>query len=228
MERNEGFFEKWMRIMRQKFAAQERQLDDPAEALDVLVSEQLGAIAQSRTDLLTVASAEKRLQGLVEEFEQRRGRYEAAATAAVADGKAELARTSMRRCIEAEHLAAEGRRHVAGVAAQRAELAELIEQMRAEYDRLRMRREAVSAMASSARATVAGHESMAPVGPAGNARERSLEATRETLARLQSRASALAELREAGALDAVGAGEFDGHNAISETEIQRRLTALQP
>lgn len=217
-----------MRIARQKFAAGERQVDDPAEALDVLVGNQLAAIAQSRTDLLTVASSEKRLQGLVDEFEQRRARYEAAATAAIADGKSDLARTSMRRCIEAERLASDGRRHVAEVATQRAELAELIEQMRAEYDRLRMRRESVNALASSARASAAGHESLTAVGELGSERERSLEATRETLARLQSRASALADLREAGALDAVGAGEFDGRTAISDSEIDRRLTALKP
>jgi phage shock protein A len=228
MQHQEGFFERWMRIARQKFAAGERQVDDPAEALDVLVGNQLAAIAQSRTDLLTVASSEKRLQGLVDEFEQRRARYEAAATAAIADGKSDLARTSMRRCIEAERLASDGRRHVAEVATQRAELAELIEQMRAEYDRLRMRRESVNALASSARASAAGHESLTAVGELGSERERSLEATRETLARLQSRASALADLREAGALDAVGAGEFDGRTAISDSEIDRRLTALKP
>jgi phage shock protein A len=226
MDHHESFLERWIRIVRQAFAARERVLDDPAEALDVLIGNQLAAIAQARADLMNVASAEKRLQALVDEFDQRRARYDDAARTALADGKTDSARTSVRRGIEAERLAHEGRKHLDEVAAQRAELAELIEQMRAEYDRLRMRRETVHALASGARGAASGHESMTPLGEAGAQKERSLEVARETLARLRARATALAELRESGSLDAVGAGEFDGHAAISDSEIDRRLTAL--
>lgn len=226
MERRETALERWIRIVRQTFGADERAIDDSAEALDVLIGNQLATIAQSRADLLTVASAEKRLQGLIDEFEQRRDRYDEAARGALADAKADLARVNARRAIEADRLIREGRAHLGEVAAQRAELAELIEQMRAEYDRLRMRRESVNALAAGARATATGQESMTPLGEAGSERERSLEASRESLARMRARAAALAELRESGSLDAVGAGEFDGRNAISDAEIDRHLTAL--
>jgi phage shock protein A len=226
MNRPETALERWIRIVRQTFGAHEPVVEDPVEALDILIGNQLAAIAQSRADLLTVASAEKRLQALVDEFGQRRDRYDAAARTALSDGNTDAARTNVRRSIEAERLIAEGRRHLDDVAAQRRELAELIEQMRAEYDRLRMRRESLNALASGARATATGQESMTPLGPDGAQREKSLEDARNTLATLRARASALSELRASGALDPVGAGEFDGANAISDDDVDRRLTAL--
>jgi hypothetical protein len=93
-------------------------------------------------------------------------------------------------------------------------------------DRLRMRRETVNAMAAGARGAVSAQESLTPIGDVGAERERTLEAARETLARLNARSTALAELRSAGALDAIGAGEFDSR-AISDSEIDNRLEALE-
>ena len=225
---SEGFLDRWIRILRQKFAAKSRELDDPAEAIDLLMQNQMVAIAKGRADLVTVSSAEKRLQALIGEFEQRRGKYEADARAALRDGNRDAARTYLRRSLESERLTSEGRTHLEEVAAQRTELVELLEQMRAEYDRLRLRREAVHAMASGARASAQSQESLTAAGESGTERERTLEASRETLARLRARAAALAELRAGGALDAVGAGEFDNRPQIGDAEIDRRLAALEP
>jgi phage shock protein A len=228
MERREGFFARWTRIARQQLATRERQLDDPAQAIDLLMQQQMATIAESRSGLVTVASSEKRLQALVDEFETRRSEYERRARGALGEGNRDAAKTYLRRSIEAERLIADGRRHLTLVTAQRAELAELIEQMRAEYDRLRLRREAVNALSHGARATAAGNESLTAAGTAGANRERSLESARETLAQLQARAAALASLRQTGALDAVGAGEFDGNEPIGDAEIENRLNALNP
>lgn len=221
----ESFLERWLRILRQKFAAKSREMDDPAEAMDLLLENQMAAIAQGRSDLVVVSAAQKRLQSLVDEYGQRVERYRAEAKSALSAGNRDLARTSLRRSIECEQLIKEGRAHLADVSSQRSELSELVEQLRAQYDRLRMRRETVNAMASGARAAVSAQESLTPIGDVGAERERTLEAARETLARLNARSTALAELRSAGALDAVGAGEFDSR-AISDSEIDNRLKAL--
>ncbi|HEY2475401.1 MAG TPA: PspA/IM30 family protein [Candidatus Cybelea sp.] len=226
MTDRESFFERWLRILRQKLAAKSRELDHPAEAMDVLLENQMAAIAQARSDLVVVGAAEKRLQSLVDEYGQRVARYQAEAKAALLAGNRDLARTSLRRSIECERLIKEGRAHLADVSSQRSELSELVEQLRAQYDRLRMRRETVNAMATGARAAVSAQESLTPIGDVGAERERTLEAARETLARLNARATALAELRSAGALDAIGAGEFDSR-AISDSEIDNRLEALE-
>ncbi|HZZ00817.1 MAG TPA: PspA/IM30 family protein [Candidatus Baltobacteraceae bacterium] len=228
MTHQEGFLERWMRIIRQKFAAKERTLDDPAEAIDVLLQNQMEAIAQGRTDLIAVGSSEKRLQALLDEFAQRAAKYETAARDALAAGNRDAARTQARRAIESERLAQEGRAHLVDVSAQKSELSDLIEEMRAQYDRLRMRREAVNAMATSARATASGNETLSAAGGAGAERERTLEAARETLARLRARSAALAELRSSGALDAVGAAEFDASSGVSDAEVDRKLDALNP
>lgn len=227
MTPQEGFLDRWARIIRQKFAAKERVLDDPAEAIDVLLQLQMEAIAQGRTDLVVVTASEKRLQALLDEFSQRAAKYDAAARDALAAGNRDGARTQVRRAIESERLSQEGRLHLNEVVAQKTELTDLIEEMRAQYDRLRMRREAVNAMATSARATATGNESLSAAGGAGAERERTLEAARETLARLRARSTALAELRSSGALDAVGAAEFDSSTAIADSDIDNRLKALE-
>jgi phage shock protein A len=219
----ESFLERWLRILRQKLAAKSREVDDPAEAMDLLLENQMAAITQGRSDLVVVGAAQKRVQSLVDEYGQRVERYRAEAKTALAAGNRDLARTSLRRSIECEQLIKEGRAHLADVLSQRLEL---VEQLRAQYDRLRMRRETVNAMATGARAAVSAQESLTPIGDVGAERERTLEAARETLARLNARSTALAELRSAGALDAVGAGEFDSR-AISDSEIDNRLEALE-
>lgn len=223
----EGFFARWARIVRQKLAAKEREVDDPAEAIDVLLQNQMESVAQGRNDLLAVTSAEKRLEGMLAELEARIRKYDENARAALSAGNAEAARSSVRRQIECERLLEEGRANLAEVAAQRSELNELLEQMRAEYDRLRMRREAVRALASGARGSVASQESLTAAGSAGRERELGLETARETLARLRARSQALAQLRASGSLDALGAGEFDSRS-IGEAEVDRRLSALNP
>jgi phage shock protein A len=222
----ESFLERWLRILRQKLAAKSREVDDPAEAMDLLLENQMAAITQGRSDLVVVGAAQKRLQSLVDEYGQRVERYRAEAKTALAAGNRDLARTSLRRSIECEQLIKEGGAHLADVSSQRLELSELVEQLRAQYDRLRMRRETVNAMATGARAAVSAQESLTPIGDVGAERERTLEAARETLARLNARSTALAELRSAGALDAIGAGEFDSR-AISDSEIDNRLKALE-
>jgi len=225
MPEPESFLDRIVRIFRQKAAARVRQADDPAEAIDVLIGEQLTAIANARADLTRVASAEKRLEMLVAEFDQRRAKYDEAIRAAAPDDA--RARTDARRSLECERNAAEGRAHGAEVSKQRAALAETIEDMRAQYDRLRMRREATNALATAARASVQSQESMTPLGPEGADRERFLDAARESLAQLRARAAALADLRDSGSLDAVGAGEFDDRQRIPDVEVDRKLAELR-
>jgi len=162
MPEPESFLDRIVRIFRQKAAARVRHADDPAEAIDVLIGEQLTTIANARADLTRVASAEKRLEMLVAEFDQRRAKYDDAIRATTPDDP--RARTDARRSLECERNAAEGRAHGAEVTKQRIALAETIEDMRAQYDRLRMRREATNALATAARASVQSQESMTPLG----------------------------------------------------------------
>jgi hypothetical protein len=60
----------------------------------------------------------------------------------------------------------------------------------------------------------------------GADRENILQRAHETLADLRAHALALSELRKSGALDPVGASEFDGAAKISDGDVQKRLNAL--
>ncbi len=224
--RAESFFDRLLRIIRQKVTARANSVDDPAEAIDVVMAQQLEAINRTRGDLALVATGEKRLGMLLEELEERARAHVNAAADARASGDEHAAQTSMRRAIVAERLAQEAQAHITDVASQRLAVEALLEEMRAQYERLRLRRESVRAMTSAARAVANGNESMTPVSPEGADREMLLARAHETLADLRARALALSELRSSGALDAVGASEFDNQK-ISDAEVRQRLDALE-
>lgn len=222
----EGFLDRMLRIVRQKLTARANQLDDPAEALDVTIGDHLAAINRARADLAAVATSQKRLEASLADLETKRLRYIEDARSAHASGNAAAARTSMSRAIVAEHLAADAKHHIDDVVARRAELERLLEEMRAYYERLKLRREAVNAMAKASRAMVDGQESLTPLSPEGAQRERDLERAQNMLADLRARADAVTELRAAGNLDNVGAGQFDRTALPSDDEVERRLREL--
>ncbi len=225
MSAPESFFDWLLRIFRQKAVARMNRLDDPAEAIDVVIAEQLDSINAARGDLAAVATAQKRLAMMADEFAQRAARHTAEARTAKSGGNEGGARTAVRRSLECEHLAQEARTQEAQIDEQRAELERLLDRMRANYDRLRVRRESVAAQAAAARATAQGNESLTGLGEGANI-ERELERARLSLADLRARAEATTQLRESGAADRVGAGEFDSRALVSEAEVDERLRSL--
>jgi hypothetical protein len=72
---------------------------------------------------------------------------------------------------------------------------------------------------------VRGNESLSALGD-GGAVERELERARLSLVDLRARAEATAELCAAGALDMVGAAEFDSRSLVSEADVDERLREL--
>jgi phage shock protein A len=225
MSAPEPFLDRVLRIFRQKAVAKMNELDDPAEAIDTVIADQLDSINAARADLAAVATAQKRLEMMADEFAQRAARHIAEAQTAHAEGNDAGARTSMRRGLETERLAEEARGQLRDVEAQRAELERLLDRMRANYDRLRLRRESVAAQAAAARATAKGNESLTALGD-GATVERELERARLSLADLRARADATSQLRESGALDMVGPGEFDSRPLVSDAEVEQRLAQL--
>jgi phage shock protein A len=201
------------------------RLDDPAEAIDVVIAGQLESINRARGDLAAVATAQKRLQMMADEFAQRAVRHIAEAKSAIASQNQTGARTSMRRAMECERLQEEAQNQFSQIEAQRADLERLIDEMRANYDRLRMRRESVAAQAAASRATVQSNETLTPLGE-GAERERELERARLALSDLRARAEATTELRQSGALDPVGPGEFDTRSLVTDADVDARLKSL--
>lgn len=225
--RAESFLDRIVRIFRQKLVAKANSLDDPAEAIDVVMMQQLEAINRTRADLALVVTGEKRLGMLLDELEERARAHVTAARDARHTGDDPSAERSIRRAMSAEALAKETRAQIVDVASQRASVEALLEEMRGQYERLRVRRESARAMASAARAVAQGNESLTPVSPEGADREMLLARAHDTLADLRARATALSELRTSGALDAVGASEFDNQSRISDADVRRRLDELE-
>lgn len=223
----ESFLDRIFRIFRQKAVAKINRLDDPAEAIDVVIVGQLESINHARGDLAAVATAQKRLAMMADEFAQRAARHTAEAKTALQSGNESSARTSMRRAMECERLGEEAHGQHAQIELQRAQLEKLLDEMRANYDRLRMRRESVAAQTASARATVESNESLSALG-SGAERERELERARLALSDLRARADATTELRTTGALDPVGPGEFDTRPLVSDADVEARLRELSP
>jgi len=221
----EGFLDRLVRIFRQKAVARMNRLDDPAEAIDVVIANQLDSINNARGDLAAVATAQKRLEMMADEFAQRSVRHIADAKAALNGGNQDAARTATRRALECERLGEETRAQHDQIAAQRADLEKILDQMRANYDRLRVRRESVAAQAAAAHATVQGNESLTALGE-GATQERELERARLALSEMRAKAEATTQLRETGALDMVGPGEFDSRPLVSDADVDARIKAL--
>src|SRR5215469_4479763 len=97
--RAETFLDRWIRIIRQKLVAKANRLDDPAEAIDVVMSQQLEAINRTRTDLALVTSGEKRLGMLLDELEQRARAHVDSARTAQGAGDRSGAERAIRRAI---------------------------------------------------------------------------------------------------------------------------------
>jgi phage shock protein A len=223
----ETFLDRIVRIIRQKFNAKAEELDDPAEAVGLVMTQQLEAINRTRADLANVAVAQKRLEMMAADLAARRDRYNASARTALAAADEKVARVAARRAINCDHLRIEAEAHRDEVLRQREEVAELLEEMRSQYDRLQLRRESTKAMATAARATANGNATMSTVSPEGAAREELLQRARQTLADLRARAFALAELRTSGEIAPIGAAEFDGTTQIAETDIDQHLKELR-
>jgi hypothetical protein len=102
----ESFLERWLRILRRKLAAKSREVDDPAEAMDRLLENQMAAITQGAA---TWSSWAPRRNGC------SRWSTNMASELSVAAGNRDLARTSLRRSIECAQLIKEGRAHLADV-----------------------------------------------------------------------------------------------------------------
>ncbi|HEX4353353.1 MAG TPA: PspA/IM30 family protein [Polyangiales bacterium] len=222
----ETFLDRIVRIIRQKFNAKAEQLDDPAEAIGLVMTQQLESINRTRADLANVAVAQKRLEMMAADLAARRDKYDVAARTALAIPDEKAARVAARRAINCEHLRIEAESHRVDVQRQREEVAELLEEMRAQYDRLQLRRESTRAMATAARATAAGNATMSTVSPEGAAREELLQRARQTLAELRARAFALAELRTSGEIAPIGAAEFDDTPQIEEADVDQHLKKL--
>jgi len=228
MTNGEGFLDRLLRIVRQKMTARANQLDDPAEALDVAIGEHLAAINRARADLALVATSQKRLESAFDDLRAKSQRHIADARAAQASGNDATARTAMSRAIVSEQLANDAKQHIDDVVRRRGELERLLEEMRAYYELLKLRREAVNATANASRAMVEGQESLTPLSPEGRQRERDLERVHAMLADLRARADAVGELRASGTLDNVGASEFDRKALPSDDEVEQRLRELNP
>lgn len=223
----ESFLDRLVRIARQKLVASAERLDDPGEAIDAVIAQHLDLINELRADVAMVATAQKRLERLIEEMQHKCAVHVDGARQAKGRNALSLARMEMRRAMHAERALLEAQRHLEDVRAQRDEVERLLEELRGQYDVLRVRRASADAIASSARAVSRGHEAMSALGPEGEAKQAQLNRVHETLAQLRSRADALTELRQSGVLDAVGAAEFDSRSSITDADVDDRLKEME-
>ncbi|HTA37686.1 MAG TPA: PspA/IM30 family protein [Candidatus Acidoferrales bacterium] len=223
----ETFLDRIVRVVRQKFNAKAEQLDDPAEAIGLVMTQQLEAINRTRADLANVAVAQKRLDMMAADLAARRDKYDVAARTALTASDEKAARLAARRAVNCDQLRVEAESHRDDVRRQREEVAELLEEMRSQYDRLQLRRESARGMATAARATAAGNATMSTVSPEGAAREELLQRARETLADLRARAFALADLRTSGEIAPIGATEFDAAPQIEDADVERHINILR-
>ena len=221
-----GWWDRLVRVFQQKSNAALNAADDPVEALDLVYYEQSELLAKCNADLATILAAEKRLARECEQLDGQAAQYDAQARQALSGGDEKKARLMIGRWTAAQGHREAMRAQLADVQARREQFEQLVEEIRAGVESLRLRRQAAAAQATVSHATIAANEASLPIGERGARRAMSLDNASSKLTDLRSRAESLTDLRKSGQLNAVGASEFDA-KPLNESAIENRLQELK-
>jgi phage shock protein A len=193
--------------------------EDPREMLDYSYEQQLEMVQRVRRGLADVATSRKRIELQLTQLEQSVGKLEGQARQALGAGREDLAREALTRrsAVAAQVSGLQGQQ--ASLQAEEEKLTLASQQLQAQVDAFRTRKETIKATYTAAEAEASVGEAVsgisADMGDIGLAIQRAQDKTEQ----MQARAGALDELLASGALeDATVPG---GHD-----DVQTALDAL--
>lgn len=196
-----GIWHRIKLIFNMKTSAALDQAEDPREVLDYAYKQQEEFLRKVKQGLVEVSTAKHQLQRQLDKQQARIPQLEDQATRAIAADRDDLARTALGRkqYILAEMSGLE--RQLAEVSAEERQLIGAERELAARIEQFRTQREVMSARYSAAEAQVRINESL--TGVSGELGELTLALGRaeEKTQRMLTRASALDNLIESGALE---------------------------
>lgn len=190
-----GFWWRFIRLLKQKVNSLLQRAEDPVEALDLLDTEYAKDLRRMRKQIAAVITEEKRLQLELLRLQEQESTFEHLAGEMLTGGDDVAARVFAARAACARDHRTEVECSSAAVCSQRKELELIREEVSLRLEALRVRRQTARAESVASRATIAAREWMLALSASGAAREESLGAAHEALARLRCRSEALSQLQ---------------------------------
>lgn len=211
-----GAWTRFKNILAGKANARLDKLEDPREMLDQSYQEMLSNLTKARRALVDVTTARKRLEIQAAQLTNQADKLLAQAKAALSQDNEELAREALsRRELIGNQLADLGRQRDQ-VAAQETSIITTADNLAAQINSFRVRKETMKATYSASKAQVQVNESLAGIAVGANNAGETLARAQDKIDAMQARAAAVDELMLSGALSA-----GDGHD-----DIDRQLEAL--
>ncbi len=205
--------------------------EDPVQALDLSYQKQREALQSVRRGIAEVVTSQKRLEIQAAQLSQAKERLEGQARTALQQGREDLARLALTRAQAASSQIESLQQQVAQMADQEQRLELTSQQLAARVQSFKTKRDTLSAQYSAAKASARVGETLTgiskDVGDVGMMVERAQEKTLE----MQARASAIDQLIDTGAVDAVGSSSGDDidrqlRQGITEQSVEAQLASL--
>ena len=219
-------------IVEQRISGLLNRAEDPVEALDLSYQKQREALQSVRRGIAEVVTSQKRLEIQAAQLEQAKQRLEAQARAALQQDREDLARLALTRAQAASTQLQSLQQQIAQMAEQEQRLGLTSHRLEARVQSFKTQRDTLSAQYSAARASARIGETLTgiskDVGDVGMAVERAQERTRE----MQSRAAAIDQLMDTGALGTLGSSDGDDidrqlRRGIADQSVEAQLTNLR-
>src|SRR5438067_1373954 len=212
-----GLMSRASTIVKAKMSKLLDRAEDPGETLDYSYEKQLELLQNVKRGIADVATAKKRLELQTAQLEQSIVKLETQAREALAAGREDLARQALERKAAVQAQLQGLDQQVQGLDAQQEKLVSSEKQLATKVEAFRTEKETIKAQYSAAEAQVRIGEAATGIGEQMADTGLAIQRAREKTEQMQSRASAIDELTESGALE-----DFTS----DQTQLDRELAQI--
>jgi len=212
-----GLMERTVTLIKAKYSRLLNRAEKPSETLDYSYERQLELLQNVKRGVADVVTAKKRLEIQTQSLAQNVVKLDSQARQAVAQGRADLARTALERKSGVQQQLEGLDEQIKQLQAQQEKLVASEQQLSARVEAFRSEKEVIKAQYSAAEAQVRIGEAATGIGDqmadTGAAIERAKDKTQE----MQARADAIGELTDSGTLE-----DFTS----DQTQLDRELAQM--
>jgi phage shock protein A len=212
-----GLMQRASLVAKSKLSKLLDRAENPEETLDYSYEQQLQLLQNVKRGVADVVTAKKRLQLQQQQLEQSIVKLETQAREAVAAGREDLARQALERKSGIQQQLQSLDQQVQQLEAQQQKLTASQQQLQAKVEAFRSQKETIKAQYSAAEAQVRIGEAATGIGEQMADTGLAIQRAREKTEQMQSRASAIDELTESGALE-----DFTS----DQTQLDRELAQI--
>ena len=212
-------------VVKAKLSKAVDNAENPNETLDYSYEQQLQLVRQVKSGITDVVAAKKRLQLQSSQLEQSVSTLEEQARQALTQGREDLARAALERKSVAQAQLADLDTQVKQLEAQQEKLIASEKQLEAKVNAFRTQKEVIKAQYSAAEAQVRIGEATTGIGEQMADTGLAIQRAKDKTEQMQSRAAAMDELIDSGALDDVMSGQSGLDRELAALTTQSQVDA---